>query len=426
MTIAWEILSATLILAGSVIIGLAAFGVARLPDPFTRMHAATKAGVVGSGLLLLGAAATLGGMAAWITAIAGVAFLLATTPIAAHVLGRAAYIAGAPIHPATMSDALAGVLDRRVFDIDPARRPRARLPAPPEGAMTPVPLRDQSRAAAATSAETTRRIVCWLGGGAAQREAIEYATQLSAASGAKLLGLTALDPAPSVRPEAIPAGGGYWARWSADRRRAHMREVAASALREFESATHGQVIDVATRHDETGLDGLAAMVAGCDLVVVPAGVGYDGFDAAPDEELATIIARQSFVPILRVLQRPSRISSVVFVVSGTAGCPQLARRFLHSGIWPDATVTLLPVASYRPIVQTAIDEQVALIQAHGRSVAVMDPIDLDFEPDALRRSIRRFDGAVMGCLSHQFGWFGMVRSCPFEVTAGTLPVTLLP
>jgi multicomponent Na+:H+ antiporter subunit G len=43
-------------LAGCVVALLAAVGIARLPDAFMRMHAATKAGVIATGLCVAGAA----------------------------------------------------------------------------------------------------------------------------------------------------------------------------------------------------------------------------------------------------------------------------------------------------------------------------------------------------------------------------------
>ncbi len=42
-----------LLLIGSVFSLLAAVGILRLPDLYTRMHAASKAGTMGSGLMLI-------------------------------------------------------------------------------------------------------------------------------------------------------------------------------------------------------------------------------------------------------------------------------------------------------------------------------------------------------------------------------------
>lgn len=70
---------------------IAAIGVLRLPDLFTRMHAASKAGAVGGGLVLLAVALMSFDAAIALRAIVGVVFLLLTTPVAAHLLARASY-----------------------------------------------------------------------------------------------------------------------------------------------------------------------------------------------------------------------------------------------------------------------------------------------------------------------------------------------
>jgi multicomponent Na+:H+ antiporter subunit G len=94
MADAWLWLAGVLSLAGAFFVLVAALGVVRLPDLYTRMHAASKAGAVGAGLLFLALAAAADDPAAGWRALAGVAFLLLTTPVAAHLLGRAAYRAG--------------------------------------------------------------------------------------------------------------------------------------------------------------------------------------------------------------------------------------------------------------------------------------------------------------------------------------------
>ena len=48
-------LAATLMLIGAIFCALAALGVLRFPDLYTRLHAASKAGPLGAGLILLAA-----------------------------------------------------------------------------------------------------------------------------------------------------------------------------------------------------------------------------------------------------------------------------------------------------------------------------------------------------------------------------------
>lgn len=70
---------------------IAAIGVLRLPDLYTRMHAASKAGAVGGGLILLAVALMSFDTGIALRAIIGIVFLLLTTPVAAHLLARASY-----------------------------------------------------------------------------------------------------------------------------------------------------------------------------------------------------------------------------------------------------------------------------------------------------------------------------------------------
>ena len=85
---------AVLIVAGSVFGLLAAIGILRLPDLYTRMHAASKAGAVGGGLILLAMAVVAWDGAIFPRAILGILFLLLTTPVSAHLLARAALRSG--------------------------------------------------------------------------------------------------------------------------------------------------------------------------------------------------------------------------------------------------------------------------------------------------------------------------------------------
>ncbi|MBE0593188.1 MAG: monovalent cation/H(+) antiporter subunit G [Gemmatimonadales bacterium] len=113
-------IGAILLLGGSVVCLFAAIGVLRLPDFFMRMHAATKAGVAGSGLVLLGVAVFDGSAATWTKAVLAVVFLLVTTPVAGHLIGRAGYVSGVALWRGTSEDALDGVLPRADVD-DEAR-----------------------------------------------------------------------------------------------------------------------------------------------------------------------------------------------------------------------------------------------------------------------------------------------------------------
>lgn len=89
-----EALLSVALLAGATFVFVAALGVVRMPDLYTRMHAATKAGALGSGLLVFAAAAAMGGASVTVRAVATVLFIVLTAPVAAHALGRAVFRSG--------------------------------------------------------------------------------------------------------------------------------------------------------------------------------------------------------------------------------------------------------------------------------------------------------------------------------------------
>ncbi len=99
-----DILTAIVWLAGSGFALLAAIGVLRMPDVFTRMQASTKASTLGLACLLTGTAIQMGDFAS-ITRTASIgAFVLLTTPVAGLVIARASYFAGVPLWEGTVLD----------------------------------------------------------------------------------------------------------------------------------------------------------------------------------------------------------------------------------------------------------------------------------------------------------------------------------
>ena len=89
-----QYIAAILMLIGSLFSFLAALGILRLPDLYMRMHAASKAGTVGAGFILLAVAAVSGDIGVALRALVGIAFLALTAPVAAHLLARSAYLSG--------------------------------------------------------------------------------------------------------------------------------------------------------------------------------------------------------------------------------------------------------------------------------------------------------------------------------------------
>jgi len=84
-----DVIAGVIILVGAAFSLIAAIGLLRLPDVLTRMHASTKAGTLGSSLVLVAVALCFGSGVVTTKAIAAILFLLLTAPIAAHLIGRA-------------------------------------------------------------------------------------------------------------------------------------------------------------------------------------------------------------------------------------------------------------------------------------------------------------------------------------------------
>ena len=107
-----DVFVAGCLLAGGFFLFVAGLGILRLPDVFIRMHASTKAGTLGVGLVFSGAAIYFRNPAE--TAIAGltVVFLLVTAPVAAHAIARAAYRMNVPVSDRTHLDEWKGKYGR--------------------------------------------------------------------------------------------------------------------------------------------------------------------------------------------------------------------------------------------------------------------------------------------------------------------------
>lgn len=87
-------LAGALLIIGALFSLLAVIGILRLPDLYSRVHAASKAGTVGSGLVLVAIALVAFDAAVILRALVGIIFFMLTAPISAHLLSRSAYIAG--------------------------------------------------------------------------------------------------------------------------------------------------------------------------------------------------------------------------------------------------------------------------------------------------------------------------------------------
>lgn len=112
------IVAATLI-AGGFFLFVAGLGILRLPDVLIRIHASTKAGTLGAGLVFIAVAVQFGDTVSVSLSVLTIVFLLVTAPVGAHAIGRAAYRMNIPLSEKTHLDewrGQAGPMARRPAD----------------------------------------------------------------------------------------------------------------------------------------------------------------------------------------------------------------------------------------------------------------------------------------------------------------------
>lgn len=89
-----ELLVSVLLISGAACTLLAAVGIVRMPDLFTRLQASSKAATLGAILALSAVGIHFGAGPVGIKAIVVILFLALTTPVGAHCIARAAYLSG--------------------------------------------------------------------------------------------------------------------------------------------------------------------------------------------------------------------------------------------------------------------------------------------------------------------------------------------
>jgi multicomponent Na+:H+ antiporter subunit G len=107
-----EWIMAAFVLSGGFFCFAAGLGVLRFPDVLIRMHASTKAGTLGSGLILVAVAIFFADSATISRAILAILFLMLTAPVAAHMIGRAAFKTGASLWNTRVEDGAKENLNR--------------------------------------------------------------------------------------------------------------------------------------------------------------------------------------------------------------------------------------------------------------------------------------------------------------------------
>jgi multicomponent Na+:H+ antiporter subunit G len=92
------------LVAGGVFCLVAGIGVLRLSDVFARMHAATKAGTLGLALICVAVMIKADNWLEIVEASFVFLFMIASAPVGAHLIGRAAFRTGQPMDPQTTAD----------------------------------------------------------------------------------------------------------------------------------------------------------------------------------------------------------------------------------------------------------------------------------------------------------------------------------
>jgi multicomponent Na+:H+ antiporter subunit G len=111
-----NILIAIFLFSGALFFLVAAIGIVRLPDLYTRMHAAAKASAFGAVLMLAGTALHFRDLWTILEVVVIVVFLFITTPVATHLIGRAGYRMKVPIWKETRVDELRDALEGSAHD----------------------------------------------------------------------------------------------------------------------------------------------------------------------------------------------------------------------------------------------------------------------------------------------------------------------
>lgn len=94
MSLLQDILGVLMIFAGLAFMALGSLGIVRLPDFFSRTHAASKVDTVGIVVVLLGVAVLEGFTLNAGKVLVAAVFIMLTNPVAAHALARAALFQG--------------------------------------------------------------------------------------------------------------------------------------------------------------------------------------------------------------------------------------------------------------------------------------------------------------------------------------------
>jgi multicomponent Na+:H+ antiporter subunit G len=123
-TDAWfEVGSSVCLLIGALLSLAAGIGLLRFPDALSRMHAATKPQIAGLAFILLAVGLEERNWATISTLFLVMLFQMLTAPVAAHMVGRAAYRTRHLRRELLLTDELAEAVDRASTDLPNRPRP---------------------------------------------------------------------------------------------------------------------------------------------------------------------------------------------------------------------------------------------------------------------------------------------------------------
>lgn len=106
-----DVIIGALVIVGCLFMLLASWGVARMPDLYMRLSTLTKAPTMGVGVLLIANVVASPSLEVFFKVSVILAFGFFASPIAAHMISRAAYFQGIALWEGTLIDELKGHYD---------------------------------------------------------------------------------------------------------------------------------------------------------------------------------------------------------------------------------------------------------------------------------------------------------------------------
>lgn len=123
MTFVHELATCFFMLTGAIFSLIAAVGIFRMPDLFTRMQAAAKTSTLGVGCTILSVAIYFSDTGVTTRAVLVILFLFLTAPVAAHMIARAGYISGLRLWDKSVADEMRGQYDITTHELASEQKP---------------------------------------------------------------------------------------------------------------------------------------------------------------------------------------------------------------------------------------------------------------------------------------------------------------